>query len=133
MEIKMLPSRPYLLKAFYNWIIDSQCTPHVVVSATAPGVEVPEQHIDNGKIVLNVSPMATRDLDINHDNINFRARFSGVERKIFAPIEAVMAVYAVENGRGIVFEEEDFADGVPPIGKAPNKNVKGKPNLRIVD
>lgn len=135
MDIKMLPNRPYLLRAFYDWIVDSGCTPYIVVNANEQGVEVPEQFIENGKIVLNASPPATRDFLIENHAVSFRARFSGVTRSIFAPVQAVLAIYAVENGRGIVFNEEDFNDQGDAVAKpADNKKSakKGKPHLRVV-
>jgi stringent starvation protein B len=135
MDVKMLPNRPYLLRAFYDWIVDSGCTPYVVVNANEQGVEVPEQFIENGKIVLNASPQATRDLAIENHALTFRARFSGVTRTIFAPVQAVLAIYAVENGRGIVFNEENFDDQGDAVAKPSGKEKsakKGKPHLRVV-
>lgn len=143
MDIKMLPNRPYLLRAFYQWIVDSHCTPYIVLDAENKLVRVPEQFIENGKIVLNVSPQATRDFEVTAHQLGFRARFSGVTRDITAPVASVLAIYAVENGRGIVFDEEDFSssgdgevlpppDNSPPDNSTPAKGKKRPPHLRVV-
>ncbi|MCP4473785.1 MAG: ClpXP protease specificity-enhancing factor [Gammaproteobacteria bacterium] len=117
-EPHMSPKRPYLLRAFYQWIIDNDCTPYIVVDATQEGVTVPEQFIDNqGRIVLNISIDATRDLDLDSVEISFRTRFSGVEYQLLLPVPAVLAIYAAENNHGIIFEEEDFSDFVVGSGE----------------
>ena len=140
----MTPSRPYLLRALNEWILDNQCTPYVVVDATVSEVDVPEQHVKNGQIVLNINPGAVRALEINNEALSFEARFGGNSRLIYVPIEAVMAVYAKENGQGMVFgwENEPTDPETPPDkpGKAdkPGNRVSGKktsankPGLKVV-
>ncbi len=140
----MTPSRPYLLRALNEWILDNQCTPYVVVDATVSEVDVPEQHVKNGQIVLNINPGAVRALEINNEALSFEARFGGNSRLIYVPIEAVMAVYAKENGQGMVFgwENESTDPETPPDkpGKAdkPGNRVSGKktsankPGLKVV-
>lgn len=104
----MLSNKPYLVRAFYEWIVDSACTPFIIVNAIYPHCKVPQQHIDeNGQITLNVAPGAVRDLKIGNEFIEFRASFSGIVHLISAPIKAVLAVYAQENGQGMFFDFEE--------------------------
>lgn len=132
----MTSSRPYLLRAVYEWIADNDMTPFVVVNANFPGVSVPNEHVEDGKIILNVSETAVRKLIVSNEAMEFDARFSGVVYRIYAPIAAISAIYARENGRGIIFEDDDSAvseggSASPPASsKAPAK--KGKPTLTIV-
>src|SRR3989338_270205 len=104
----MTSSRPYFLRALNEWIVDNTMTPHVMVDAEKPGVAVPAQHIKEGKIVLNVSPDAIANLAITNDWMTFDDRFSGVVHRIRLPMIAITAIYAVENGRGMVFEHEEL-------------------------
>ena len=128
----MNSSRPYLIRAIYEWIVDSGLTPYILVNASGEGVVVPTQYIQDGKIILNVSPQAVRDLRLRNDLIGFSARFGGVSMEISLPPDAVMAIYAKENGRGMVFsdEDEDDSPAPPPDGEPPQP--RGKPNLRVV-
>lgn len=99
-------SRPYLARALYEWLLDNELTPYLVVDATLPGVEVPRQSVQNGQIVLNASPTAVRDFFMENQAIGFSARFGGQPMQIMIPIEALLAVYASENGAGMVFGHE---------------------------
>lgn len=105
----MLSNKPYLIRAFYEWIMDSKCTPFVVINANFPRAKVPQEFIEDGQITLNISSDAIRDLKIGNEFIEFRASFSGIVHIISAPIKAVLAIYAQENGQGMFFdfEEED--------------------------
>lgn len=103
----MLPNKPYLVRAFYEWICDCQCTPYLVVDTTIDYVEVPEEFIENNQIVLNLTPSAIRDLVMDNRYISFTAQFSGVIKNIYAPIASIVAVYAKENGRGMIFDAND--------------------------
>lgn len=109
---KMSPNRPYLLRAFYDWIIDNKCTPYLVVDATYPAVKVPQQFVQNGQIVLNVLPSAVGNLQLGNDLVTFNARFGGQPFALSIPMKAVLAIYARENGAGTVFtlEEDDDTD-----------------------
>lgn len=110
---RMSPNRPYLLRAFYEWIVDNKCTPYLVVDATFPDVTVPREFVQNGQIVLNVLPTAVGNLQLGNDIITFNARFSGKPFVLSIPVQAVLAIYARENGAGTVFtleEDEDEAD-----------------------
>ena len=124
----MTSSRPYLLRAIYDWLVDNELTPYVMVDAMAPYVEVPERFIEDGKIVLNVAPQAVAELIMSNEALEFDASFSGIVQHIYVPVRAVKAVYAFENGRGMVFEEDEEDDDLPP--ERPSK--KGKPQLKIV-
>lgn len=99
-------SRPYLLRAIYEWLLDNNLTPHLVIAADLPGVDVPSSHIENGQLVLNISPDACRDLLLGNEELTFSARFSGVPRQIRVPLDAVMGIYARENSLGMVFGQE---------------------------
>lgn len=99
-------SRPYLARALYEWLLDNELTPYLVVDATQPGVEVPRQSVQNGQIVLNASPTAIRDFFMENQAVGFSARFGGEPMQIMVPMEALLAVYARENGVGMVFGHE---------------------------
>lgn len=99
----MLDQRPYLLRALRDWIVDSDCTPQLLVDAQHAGLRVPPQAVRDGKVVLNVSPSAIVDLVIDDDAISFGARFGGVPHQVFVPMTAVLAVFARENGAGMAF------------------------------
>ncbi|MDQ7727465.1 ClpXP protease specificity-enhancing factor [Halomonas sp. SpR8] len=111
----MKSSRPYLARALYEWLLDNELTPYLVVDATLPGVEVPRQFVQNGQIVLNVAPTAVRDLFMENQAIGFNARFGGQPMQVMIPTPALIAIYARENGAGMVFGHEpdlsDAADG----------------------
>jgi len=102
----MLVQRPYLLKAFYNWIVDSECTPHIIVDATQSCVEVPQQFVEDGKIVLNIAPMSVMQFSMDDDAVAFNARFSGQPMQVYVPLYAIEGIYARENGAGTMFPEE---------------------------
>ena len=127
---KMTSSRPYLIRALYQWIVDNGVTPYVLVDALVQGVDVPQQHIQDNKIVLNIAPMAVEGLTLGDDAISFSARFSGKSVNLFVPIEAVLAIYARENGQGMMFNEEPGTT-TPPDDSSP-KDEKPKPSLRVV-
>lgn len=142
----MLSNKPYLLRAFYQWIVDSKCTPILVIDATHPRCQVPKEYIEEGEIVFNVSPTAVRDMQIFNDRVEFKASFSGVIHIIFAPMKAILSVYAEENNEGIFFdanEEEGEASEAPePIFNAElqeadvaiSEKATGKPPfLRLVE
>ena len=102
----MTSNHPYLLRAIYEWIIDNGMTPLLVVDATIKDAKVPHNYIENDRIVLNIHPSAVRELDLGNQSISFNARFGGAPFQLFIPIDAVMAIYAKENGKGLVFHED---------------------------
>ncbi|MDU4436812.1 ClpXP protease specificity-enhancing factor [Superficieibacter electus] len=107
---QLTPRRPYLLRAFYEWLLDNQLTPHLVVDVTLPGVHVPMEYARDGQIVLNIAPRAVGNLELANDEVRFNARFGGVPRQVSVPLAAVLAVYARENGAGTMFEPEAAYD-----------------------
>lgn len=109
----MKSSRPYLLRALYEWIVDNGCTPHIIVDAEMPRVDVPGEYVKDGQIVLNLSPTAVIELQLGDDAVSFNGRFGGRPVDIFIPLAAVLGIYARENGQGMAFESED---DVPPDG-----------------
>ncbi len=123
----MTSSRPYLIRALYEWIVDNDMTPHVLVRADVPETQIPTQFVENGKIVLNIGPSAVQGLVMDNSAIAFSARFGGVAMQVYAPIAAILAIYARENGRGMVFSEEE---GEPP--PEPPEDEPKKPALRLV-
>ncbi|MBK4785645.1 MAG: ClpXP protease specificity-enhancing factor [Pantoea sp. Pent] len=107
MEMSQLTARrPYLLRAFYEWLLDNQLTPHLVVDINLPGVQVPLEYARDGQIVLNIAPRAVGNLELANDQVRFNARFGGVPRQVSVPMAAVLAIYARENGAGTMFEPE---------------------------
>ncbi|GMW06953.1 MAG: ClpXP protease specificity-enhancing factor [Gammaproteobacteria bacterium] len=114
-----IPQRPYLVRAMHAWITDSGHTPHVVVDAAVEGVNVPQQFVRDGKIVLNISSTAVSGLEIGNEALTFRARFSGSPWLVHVPLRAVLGIYSRETGRGMIFSEDDAGstpDEPPPDG-----------------
>ncbi len=124
----MTSSRPYLIRAIHEWVLDNEMTPYILVDAKVDGVDVPQQTVQDGKVVLNISPQAVEGLVMNNESIAFNARFSGVSTYISISTMAVLAIYARENGRGMVFTEEEGTD--PPQG--PDEEPPKRPALKIV-
>ena len=150
MEYKASPKRPYLLRAYYDWLVDNSFTPYLVVDATYLGVNVPVEYVKDGQIVLNLSANATGNLQLTNDFIQFNARFKGVSRELYIPMGAALAIYARENGDGVMFEPEevydelnsepdteqptDFHEAVEnPKKREEKKKTKSASHLRIVD
>ena len=127
----MTPSRPYLIRAMYEWIVDNGMTPHILVDAGSDQVEIPRQYEEDGKIVLNLSPTAVQALDLGSTSVSFDARFDGSPMHVFIPIEYVLAIYTRENGQGMMFADED---DLPPTGGSEDDNSKPSkhPHLRVV-
>lgn len=125
-------SRPYLVRGIYDWLLDNGLTPYVMVDAGVPNVSVPQQYVKEGKIILNIAPMAVSGLAMGNDAIEFKARFSGIPHHIYVPIKAVEAIYAYENGRGMVFNDDDDGgtDTSPPDDNNPPRSTR--PHLRVV-
>ena len=131
---KMTSSKPYLIRGLYDWIIENDLTPYLLVSAEAKGVQVPLEHVVDGRIVLNISPTACRGLLLENDRIVFTARFSGQATQVFVTPGSVLAIYAKENGRGMEFEEEED-DFTPPPSSSPSStghSNKRRPSLKLI-
>ena len=136
----MTSSRPYLVRALYEWIVDNDCTPHLLVNVDHAGVQVPDGFASDGQIVLNVAPSAVRQLQMDNQAISFEGRFGGVPHSLHVPSAAIMAIYARENGQGMVFEVEP----TPPDDETPSDDTSagtssasrpaqgGRPSLKVV-
>lgn len=131
----MTPTKPYFLRAVYEWIVDNGCTPFVAVNATMPSVIVPREHVQDGQITLNLSPTAIVNLRMDNHQIQFEARFGGVSRSISVPVSAVLGIYAKENGQGMAFPDaeeyfENTQSRTEPDPEPPRPG--GKPSLKVV-
>lgn len=130
----MTPSRPYILRAIYDWLLDNNMTPHLLVDAEAENVSVPTQYVQDGRIILNVSPSAVQNLVLDNEEVIFSARFGGKPHQIYIPMMAVLGVYSKENGQGTMFVEEDGYDGSGDDEPEPPEPDDGgsRPKLRVV-
>ena len=125
--------RPYLIRAVYDWAADNGYTPHLLIAADAEGVVVPREYVKEGRITLNISPMAVQNLDLKRNPIRFFARFGGQPFDVQVPAGAVLAVFARENGEGIVFGEVEPPDPTDKTGtNGPAPTPSGRPKLRVV-
>lgn len=106
-----------MLRAMHEWMLDNGYTPCLVVDAQRPGVRVPAAHVKDGKIVLNVSPTATRGLVLGNETVTFEARFGGVSQPLVIPMQAVLGIYARETGQSMIFGEADGSPPAPDSGK----------------
>lgn len=134
MTVEMTSNKPYLIRAFYDWILDNELTPYIAVDANYPNVMVPEQYIDDGQIVLNVAPASVGAISMTGDVIEFSARFGGKVQNLYVPFEAVGAIYARENGVGSSFDIEYPEEGEEAVeqSETAKPEKKGKPTLSIV-
>ncbi len=128
----MLSNKPYLIRAFYQWIIDNACTPFLNVDPHFPGCSIPQEYIDSSELTLNISPFAIRDLVMDNDKTEFRTSFSGVVHILSIPTKAILAIYAQENQEGMFFdyEEPDENDRKPIAQSAPQKEAS---HLQLVE
>ena len=124
LDFQMTSSRPYLLRAVYEWIADNELTPQIVVDAQQDRVQVPSAYVREGKIVLNISPTAVRGLSLGNEWVEFSARFGGASFDVVVPVQAVLAIMARENGTGMSFPETRD-ESQPP-------KPKGRPSLKVV-
>jgi len=126
----MTSNRPYLLRAMYEWIADNGMTPYILVDAAAPGVNVPKSAIKDGRIVLNIAARAVAQLELGKDRVRFMARFSGVSQAVEAPMSAILAIYAQENGQGMMFPTETTPP--PPVDTTADTGAKKGSHLRVI-
>ncbi len=135
MDAIMSSSRPYLIRAIYQWINDNSLTPYILVNADFPETTVPTQFVEDGKIILNISAQAADELNIDNDWLLFSARFSGQPMAISIPVQAILAIYAKENGQGMVLDRDSDDGDQPPPGP-PHDSGKSrsakKPHLQLV-
>lgn len=106
----MTSTKPYLVRAIYEWILDNAMTPHLVIDANYPGSDVPREFVEDGRLVLNLSPGAVRGLVIGNEQVELSARFGGVARNILFPTESVLGIFARENREGMVFAEPKYPE-----------------------
>ena len=134
----MTSSQPYLIRAIYDWIIDNGFTPYLLVNAENDYAMIPRDYVEDGKIVLNINPSAISDLQLGNDYIMFNARFSGKAMEVSVPIVAVLAIYARENGQGMMFDENNndlppsSPEDTPPSDHPPKSKKSQKPQLKVV-
>ena len=139
------PSRPYLLRALYEWVLDNDMTPHLAVDATIEGVQVPQQFVRDGQITLNIAPSAVQNLIMDDQGVSFNARFGGVPMNVYIPMAAVMAIFTRENSMGMGFGLEPGADVLQQQAEAGERSPEdeppkppepprsgGRPSLRVV-
>lgn len=122
----MTSSRPYLIRAMYQWIVDNGMTPHLLIDAVNDAVQVPRQYEENGKVVLNIGPMAVRTLKLGGEDVSFSARFDGNPMDVIVPVRHVLAIYTRENGQGMMFGDEQEPPPGPETGKS------GRAHLKVV-
>jgi stringent starvation protein B len=141
--MSMSSSRPFIIRALYEWIVENACTPYILVNAFADDVEVPQEHVKDGQIVLNISPSAVESLVVENKALEFNGRFAGIPTRVYVPITAVLGIYARENGQGMVFDNDAGSHEPPPApdsgggGQDSDKpksssSIKNKPGLRVV-
>jgi len=142
--MSMTSHRPYLIRALNEWIIENNCTPYILVNAFESGVQVPQDFVKDGQIVLNISPGAVQGLLISNEGIEFNGRFRGIPTRVYVPTAAVLGIYAKENGQGMIFEPEtptpeppgagqESGDGAPAAVAVPAGRKGGvRPSLKVV-
>ena len=127
--MSMTSSRPYLIRALFEWIMENQFSPYLLVNTKVPDIKVPLEHVVNEKIIFNISPQAVKDLKLGNETIEFNGRFGGKSRFISVPVRAVLAIYAKENGRGMVFNDEEEENGPPAAPTGAQAAAKAKLKL----
>ncbi|WP_372403479.1 ClpXP protease specificity-enhancing factor [Acinetobacter piscicola] len=142
-ELNLTPTRPYLARAIYEWICDNHLTPYLLVDATQPYTDVPTQFVQDGQIVLNIVPHAVHMLNMSNDAVTFSARFGGVPKDIYIPMNAVLGLYARENGQGLFFDPDEYANvqinedalksNTTETSETTDETPKKKPSLRILE
>lgn len=135
----MTSNKPYLIRALYEWLVDNDATPHILVDTSFEGVMIPSSIAKDGQVVLNVATRAVQNLEMQNTHVAFSARFGGVSQNIYIPIQAVLAIYSMEDGEGMMFAEEVVSASAKKPAKIPAekktkpaKPSKGKPGLKIV-
>jgi stringent starvation protein B len=121
------PTRPYMVRAIYQWIEDNALTPYLMVDATAAKVQIPVEHVQDGRIVLNIASSATGNMSMENDYIYFSARFGGVSQDIWVPLSAVLGIYAKENSQGMFFDPNEYDDYQPDEDSAGTSTANAKP------
>ena len=145
--MSMTSHRPYLVRALNEWILENNCTPYIVVNAFEKGVQVPQNYVKDGQIILNISPLAVQGLSIGIEGIEFNGRFGGIPTRVYVPTLAIMGIYARENGQGMIFDQNNEPPPITPptgpgssagksaggnSGKDSNDKSGPRPSLRVV-
>lgn len=128
----MTSTRPYLLRALYEWIVDNDLTPYLMVNAKLEDVVVPLEYVEEDRIILNISAAASHGLSLENHSVSFSATFAGRQMHVYVPMPAVMAIYAKENGQGMMFSEEHDGDDPPTEPTPAGPKDKGGPSLKLV-
>ena len=128
----MTSNRPYLMLALYEWISDNDLTPYLLVDANFPGIKAPNGIAKDGRIFPNAATRPVSHLQIGNDAISFSARFGGVSQSLHVPLSAVLAIYAQENGQGMMFPADDAPPEPPSPEKADVEEAPKRPTLRVV-
>jgi stringent starvation protein B len=128
----MTSTQPYLLRALYEWMLDNNLTPFLLVDTSIAGVDVPDQYIEENRIILNLMPTAVHQLLINNDAVSFSARFNNRPYQIYIPVEAVMAIYAKETGTGLVFTPDQEQTKVTRNGADETPGNSHNVKLKII-
>lgn len=127
----MTSMRPYLIRAIYDWIGDNNCTPHMLVNANVEDAVLPTQYVQDGRIVLNVRAEAVQGLELGDEFILFNARFGGKPMEVYFPVSSVLAIYAKESGKGMVFDQESDDETTPP-SPGPSSTQRKKPTKPVL-
>ncbi len=125
---EMTSSKPYLVRALYEWILDNDSTPYILVDVGSEQVQIPPSIATDGKVVLNLAPQAIQNLEMTNEFVAFSARFSGVAHDIYCPIASLLAIYARENGEGMMFPTEE--EGTDP--EQPDDDKPKGPTLKVI-
>ncbi|MFA9419861.1 MAG: ClpXP protease specificity-enhancing factor [Gammaproteobacteria bacterium] len=125
----MTPSKPYLIRALYQWLLDNQMTPYILADTSSDDVLVPRGVANDGKVVLNLAPSAIQNLEMTNEFLSFSARFNGVVQDVYCPMSSILAIYARENGEGMMFSTESGDAEAGDSGKAKKPS---KPGLKVV-
>lgn len=136
------PTRPYMVRAIFEWLEDNNLTPYIMVDTNQPNVNVPPEYIQDGRIVLNIASRATGNLKIDNDYVHFNARFGGVSREIWVPMSALMGIYAKENSQGMFFDASEYDNYQSTTNQQTSENAtddntrpkrENKAGLKILD
>ena len=130
----MTSSKPYLIRALYEWLLDNQATPYMLADTSHPDVMIPRGIASDGKVVLNLAPSAINNLEMTNDYVSFSARFNGVAQDIYCPIASILAIYARENGEGMMFNpESEKAGQANNVAEGTDKAKKpNRPGLKVI-
>ena len=128
----MTPSKPYLIRALYQWLLDNAMTPYILADTSSDDVLVPSGVANDGKIVLNLAPSAIQNLEMTNDFLSFSARFNGVTQDVYCPMSSILAIYARENGEGMMFSAESEDSQAEEAGDSGKAKKPSKPGLKVV-